>query len=635
MRVGLVAGIAALCLWFGADLFAHLQLDLILAALQGLSIWQWLGGILAAGLAYLGAAGQERAVMAHLGLHIPRARGRRAAMATAAISQTVGFGPVVGAVVRRRLLPELSLRQSFGVSAAITLCFFAGIALLLGAVQAVAAAGLQGVMAIAALACILRPARSVLPRGWLEHMPGWVTLTRLGGWLMVDVLGLALAAWIVMPAQVSAALGFANFLPGFLTAFAGGLASGSPAGTGVFETVMLSGFSAADPSQLMAGIVAFRGVAYALPALIGALWAAFGTDHRPAPGQSAPRHILPPRLAPLSPSPGWLRHLPRAEVQLALQGELDLVRLPSADVWLRADLPGVTVHLGDPVPPIATPADPAAAVMAARKDARRAGAIPCLYRIGPRLAAEARRTGMRVLPIALEAVIDPAGFTTTGAERSGLRRKLRHATGAGVTVALAEHLPLAEMAQVARQWAQAHGGERGFSMGRFLPAALAHQRVILARDANGSLLAFLSFHATETEWVLDLIRSRRDMPDGTLYLMLCHAIDLARKGHATRVSLACVPETGWGLSGPARHLATRLTRKTAGLAQFKQAFRPRWERRYIASTNLPALAIAGLAVARAIHAPGRRSETLSPHPSAPMADNRARATLSAGLPEPE
>lgn len=634
MRLGLAGVIVGLCLWFGAGLFADLRLDLILAALQELTVWQWLAGMLATGIAFIGAAGQERAVMAHLGMQICVRRGRRAAMGAAAISQTVGFGPIVGAVVRRRLLPELSLQHSFGISAALTLCFFAGIALLWGLVQAVALAGFQGLLAAVLLACLLRPARLILPARWLAHVPGWVTLARFGGWLMVDVLGLALAAWVVMPAQVTATLGFGDFLPGFLTAFAGGLASGSPAGTGVFETVMLSGFPTTDPSQLMAGIVAFRGVAYALPALLGALWAGFGTDHRPASGHIRPLHILPPRLAPVLPSPGWLRHLPRAELQLALQGELHLIRLPTADLWLRADLPGVTVHLGDPVQPVAGPADPEAALHAARTDAQREGTIACLYRIGPRLAAAARRSGMRVLPLAREAVIDPAAFTTAGAEKSGLRRKLRHATGARVTVSLAEHLPLAEMAEVARQWSQAHGGERGFSMGRFLPATLTHQPVILARDAKGSLLAFLSFHATETEWVLDLIRSRRDMPDGTLYLMLCHAIDIAHQGQAQRVSLACVPESGWGLPGLIGQVATRLTRKSAGLAQFKQAFRPRWERRYIASTTLPALAFAGLAVARAIHAPSRQTEALTQHPPVPTTEAFGRTSVSV-LPKPE
>lgn len=104
------------CLWQTADHARDLDLEDVLLALHTLAPLQWATGIAAAMLAFVAVAGQERAALAHLGIAVQPATGRRAAMAAAAISQTAGFGPVIGAVVRRRLLPGLTLRQSAAVS---------------------------------------------------------------------------------------------------------------------------------------------------------------------------------------------------------------------------------------------------------------------------------------------------------------------------------------------------------------------------------------------------------------------------------------------------------------------------------------------------------------------------------------
>jgi len=144
-------------------------------------------------------------------------------------------------------------------------------------------------------------------------------------------------------------------------------------------------------------------------------------------------------------------------------------------------------------------------------------------------------------------------------------------------------------------------------MGRFSPETIAQQRLFTARAADGQLLAFVTFHAARGEWVLDLIRSRPTLPDGTLYLLILHAIETAGAEGIPRLSLACAPIPGFGLTGTAGRIARHLTARAEGLHQFKQAFKPRWERRYIAAPGPLRLLVAGAAIARAIH--GRR-----PHP---------------------
>lgn len=590
-RLLFAAALIGFCLWQVADHVALLDAGQVLAALGGLAAWQWAAGITAAALSFVAVAGQERAVLAHLGIAADPRVARRAAMASAAISQTVGFGPVVGAIVRRRLMPDLTLRQSAAVSAAITLGFFAGLGLLLLAVWGASRAGAVVLMVLpVAVFAALR----LVPPAARRHLPKPLVALRFAFWLLADLALLALACRIMLPEAALAEAPVA-FLSVFLLALGAGLASGSPAGTGPFEATLLNALEPADPNGMVAGIIAFRMVAYALPAICGALVALAGP--RRAAGRDRPA------LAPVSAGIAWLRRLPRAEVQLALQGETTLLRTECGALWLAGDLAGTAVMLGDPVAEGPSAPCAQASLSALARHGQRTARVPCLYRSSARLAVAARQRGWRVLPVAREAVIDPLAFSTTGPARAGLRRKLRHAESAGVTVCEPAVLPLAEMACVAAIWALRHGGERGFSMGRFSVETVTRQRVVIARDGGGRLLAFASFHASTGEWVLDLVRAADDLPDGTLYLILCHAIGRARAEGIRRLSLACVPIAGWGLSGIAGRIARRLTARSEGLCQFKSAFRPRWEPRYIAAPGLFGLPLAALAIAHAIHAP--------------------------------
>jgi uncharacterized membrane protein YbhN (UPF0104 family) len=122
-------------LWLGAEELARINVPDFVESLGALSAGQWRSGLAATLLAYLAPAGQERAVVAHLGLRPELRRAQRVALATAAVAQTVGFGHVVGPVVCQRLLPGLSMTQSFAISAGITLAFFAGLAFLASCVS--------------------------------------------------------------------------------------------------------------------------------------------------------------------------------------------------------------------------------------------------------------------------------------------------------------------------------------------------------------------------------------------------------------------------------------------------------------------------------------------------------------------
>ena len=81
--------------------------------------------------------------------------------------------------------------------------------------------------------------------------------------------------------------GLVPLLPVFLLALGLGIASGSPGGIGPFEATLLALLPGIEASGLLAGILAFRVLAYALPAACGAAWVL--ASRRGDPGDSAHR----------------------------------------------------------------------------------------------------------------------------------------------------------------------------------------------------------------------------------------------------------------------------------------------------------------------------------------------------------
>jgi phosphatidylglycerol lysyltransferase len=347
---------------------------------------------------------------------------------------------------------------------------------------------------------------------------------------------------------------FRAVLPAFALALAAGLLSGTPGGVGPFEITLLTLLPEAPQTGLLAAILGFRLVYFALPAILGAAWLAL----RPI---SVPEVGAPPPLSArrLRAAPGRGRARAAGGTRAARAGRGDAHRHHDAGRRRR----------GDPLAPVA----PGLALDMLSAEALRRARRPLLYKCGARLAAEARGRGWTVLAVAEEAWLDPCAFRLDRPEMRGLRRKLRAAEAAGVTVARATALPLTEMAAVAAEWAAARGGERGFSMGRFSPDHVAAQRVWLAR-AEGRLLGFVTFHQGAREWTLDLVRLRPDAPDGTAHALVAAALAEAARAGLKRLSLAAVPVE--------RPLPRPLERPAAarsgdGLRRFKSAFDPSWE----------------------------------------------------------
>jgi phosphatidylglycerol lysyltransferase len=562
-RLALMIGLSGLFLGLLMQRLQGLDPGTVLRAMGEVGGLAWAAALGATWVSFRAVAGYDLALHRHLATGIAADRARRAGFAAIAIGQTVGLGVISGALVRWRMLPELGFFGAMRLSLLVALSFLLAWSVVCAVVLSFASVGPLTWLAPAVLGgfVILGVVVLVWPRPW---MPNLITQGRLVALAAVDCLFAGLALWLLVPG----ALGFAAFLPVFLLALGAGLVSGAPAGLGAFEIVLLALLPGVAQADLLAGILAWRVTYYAGPALAGAVVALLARPE--ADGQRRAPRPAPPIPAP-EVAEGWL----------IAQGDLAIHPAGFIAGRTRHGL----VALGE-----------VADLAAFRAAATDEGRWPVIYKADPRMAARARASGMAVLPVALEAWLDPQDFRLELSSRAGLRRKLRKAASA--VIAAAENQPdWLALAAVNQAWAAARGGEHGFSMGRFDPAYLAGQLVVVARQGD-CVVGFASFHRAhldgEMVWTLDLLRPDPSAPDGTAHSLVMAALQAARSEGVHRLSLAAVPV---GCQKDERGIVARLGRRPAaplrGLCQFKTGFAPNWQRLYIAGPGLAALALVG------------------------------------------
>ncbi|WP_299147880.1 phosphatidylglycerol lysyltransferase domain-containing protein [uncultured Tateyamaria sp.] len=515
-----------------------------------------------------------------------------------ALGQTLGFGLLTGAVARWRMLPDLSFPAALSLSAFVSLTF------------------VSAWMVITALACLILPAPAwtfwpavmvsaavpvlIALLVWWPHirvfgralpLPNLLKARAILGWSLLDTAFAAGALFVLLPVGT---LPFATFFPLFLIALGCGLISNTPGGVGPFELVLVAALPLDDPAPVLAAILGYRLIYYALPAGLAAL-----------------ALLRPCRTADRQPLPPVAHHkAPRSEAGVVLQNGGQIARWGSSVLALWPT--GQTLTLfSDPVAGSSN-----AALMHLRTGAQQMGHVPMIYKCGPRLAQVARASGWRVLHIADDAVIDTASYTPSLPTRRTLRRKLRAADKAGVLVGSGAPLPLGAMARIDTAWQHTHGIARGGSMGRFAEDYVQDQWVGCAYAA-GTLVAFVTAHRSETEWCLDLMRHDQTAPDGTMHALVHAAIIHARHAGATQFCLAATPACPDPASTLWRWAAQQLSARAGGpgLRQFKSSFAPRWVPRYAAARSWRALAFGLADITRAVHKPPPlpRLDTSAPH----------------------
>ena len=505
------------------------------SGLPAIAPWRWIAAIALTGFGFLSMGRMEALWHTALRLNTQPFAARRTGRIAVALGQCVGAASLVGALLRWRLLRDTSrpgdvARLSLAVSLSFMLCW-----------------------ALTALVALWWIALARLPDLSLSALPVLLTAAALALWrfgpmvwrhrrLAAGVIGFCqidlLCAALVFVLLAPPGLPTAELVAVFVLAFGAGLAAHLPMGLGAFDLVVLA-LLPAPVESLLPTLLAFRLVYGLLPGVIG-----LQALHRsqPLPGRDALRALLATRAPSIWGLSSQGASVWRDEAGAALVGQAP---------WAQA-------VIGEPLGEVP---------QALRRTAR--------YKCTARTASRLRRRGWSVMVISIDCWIDLRTWSTDGSQRVGLRRKLRQAEASGVTIRTidpVDHAPA--LTRIAGAWARSHGGERGFSMGRFTIAALRDQ-VVLGVFVDDALRGFVSFQVGTFDWTLDLIRYDATLPTGAIYAALARGIAEAQASGVPRMNLgATIAQRGpFGWLG----------RRYGGLSQFKRSFGPRTRHLYHAA----------------------------------------------------
>ena len=440
-RFAIPFGIMGACIWLLATRVDASTLTQLPSAIRAvpLSLCFMAAGF--AALSFWAVARYDGVAHRHFQTGVKAQQARISGFAAIAIAQTAGFGILTGAAVRWRMLPDLGLSVALHLSTLVSITFMLALAFLTALACLILPAPAWLSWPAAGVAFLLPTALltfSFAPLGApLRHRLRLPSLRASGailGWAALDISAAAAALYLLIPATD---IGFAVFLPAILLALGAAMVSGAPGGVGPFELVLFSLLPSVPTPDLIAGIVVFRTLYYAAPALIGVLMVFLPS---PSSQQAAPPPAFP-RLPDLKP-----------EIGILAQNGGRLVHHDHGAFALWTTTQTATMLFDPMAGPARQSFDHLAEV------ARQGNLLPCVYKCGAKTASAARTAGWRIVRIADDYHLNLQTYDPDAPARRGLRRKLRKAERAGIQVQRAKTLPLEAMAKVDAAWQAAHGG---------------------------------------------------------------------------------------------------------------------------------------------------------------------------------
>lgn len=281
-----------------------------------------------------------------------------------------------------------------------------------------------------------------------------------------------------------------------------------------------------------------------------------------------------------------------------------------ATVAYRVSL-GVAVTVGDPAGP---PEVFGAAADDFLTHCRQHDWIPCFYEVTSAGLEVYRQRGLRTLKIAEEAVIPLADFSLRGTKMQKLRQSINKVEREHpeLRIEVFGGPPPAEIEDqlhvISEQWLSGKGMEElGFTMGRFDPATLAGQKLVVALEEN-RVCGFVSWRPFAGGGVtIDLMRYTADAPKFLMDYLIARSILHFQKEGYRLVSLANAPlanvspEDEFTLLDRGVRLLFENVRgiyEYKSLFQYKKKFNPVWEGRYLAFPSLEALPRVAVAILR-------------------------------------
>ncbi|HEX4540823.1 MAG TPA: DUF2156 domain-containing protein [Acidimicrobiales bacterium] len=212
--------------------------------------------------------------------------------------------------------------------------------------------------------------------------------------------------------------------------------------------------------------------------------------------------------------------------------------------------------------------------------------------------------GMYAMPIAEDAVIDLTSFSLKGKRMANIRHSVSAAKRAGLTVAPWSPELAEGVAEVSKAWlGTKHGGEMGFTLGRFDPEEISSTDCRVAVNSSGKAVGFVTWHHHDggRGRVLDIMRRSPDAPNPTIDLLIAESLLGFAEAGLREGSLACVPLSRG-------KMAERLY-PTASLRRYKDKFNPAWEPRWLVVPTRRQLP-GGLAAVARSYVPGGLRQVL-------------------------
>jgi len=275
----------------------------------------------------------------------------------------------------------------------------------------------------------------------------------------------------------------------------------------------------------------------------------------------------------------------------------------------------VSLASADPIGPTA---EWPAAIAAWREQAREYGWIPAVIAASEAGARAYIATGMRVIPLGDEAIIDVATFRLSGPDMKPVRSAVNRILRAGYSTTICHHheidpTEMAELTRLAADW-RGDEPERGFSMAlsRLGDPVDGRCVMVVIRSADGAPAGMLSLVPWGRHGLsLDLMRRSRTSGNGVVEAMVAALIAAAPGMGVQRVSLnfamfrnVFAAAEGLGL-GPVRRLNHRMLSLAGRFFQLESLYRsnakyhPLWVPRYFCYESALSLPRAGVAAGMA------------------------------------
>ncbi len=233
------------------------------------------------------------------------------------------------------------------------------------------------------------------------------------------------------------------------------------------------------------------------------------------------------------------------------------------------------------------------------------------YQTLPDFLPHYQGAGLKKMKIGDDAIVDLSNFSLDGKRMKHIRHYINQSEKAGIRAIYYEPpIPdevMAGIRDVSDDWLRIPGRrERRFSVGVFSESEVRKTPVFAAVLPNGQAVAFMNIIRSYApgETTIDLMRHRRDAPQGIMDTLFVQLFQRQREKGFTRFSLGLAPMSGFreGEEAGAEERAVQYFLKRlrfifsySGLLEYKAKFATQWEPRYTVYRNaldLPRLAIA-------------------------------------------